>query len=176
MKHHRKRGRARRKRLHARVHGGPASTSGAAAQADAATPDLAGAVAPPNGATSYGDEAPNLDAMVSALLAEAQATEAQAQAAAEAQARALEVPVPAEAPLGEQGESEEPREERHEEVGHAPHARHRTAIARTHATPVRTRQRLVYLLAGITVAVLVIAVLSWMEWWDLTPVSLPDPQ
>src|SRR6266851_4037738 len=159
MKHHRKRGRARRKRLRARVHGGPASTSGAAERATAATPDLAGAVAPPNGATSYGDEAPNLDAMVSALLAEAQATEAQAQAAAEAQARALEVPVPAEAPLGEQGESEEPRDERDgEEVGHAPHARHRTAIARTHATPVRTRQRLVYLLAGITVAVLVIAV------------------
>jgi len=88
---------------------------------------------------------------------------------------ALELPVKAEMPLVAEDVVRE--DEAEDPAGRAAHLRRRSGIPRTHVTPARTRQRLVYLAAGIVVAVLVITVLSWMEWWDLAPVSLlPAPE
>ena len=205
MKHHRKRGRrGRRRGSYAHVQAGHAPTPGASSVATVATSDVhavdvhpvdvhtvearsanvpaadlaapplaAAALAPPNGAAPHADESPNLDAMVSALLAaEAHAAEAQAQAQAEAQVAALEIPVPAAAPAGL-----EPLEEAGPHgAERAAHVHRRSSIPRTRLTRARSHQRLIYLVAGIMVAILVVAVLSWMEWWDLSPVSLPAPE
>jgi hypothetical protein len=71
---------------------------------------------------------------------------------------------------------EPPEEAGPREAERAAHVHRRSSIPRTHLRPARSHQRLVYLLAGIIVAILVVAVLSWMEWWDLSAVSLPDPE
>jgi hypothetical protein len=144
------------------------------AAVDLAAPLAAAALATPNGAAPYADAPPNLDAMVSALLAaEAHAAAAQAQAQAEAQVAALEIPVPAPVPAGLEPLEEEAGQGAAE---HAPHVHRRSSIRRIRLTPSRTRHRLVYLAAGIMAAIFVVAVLSWMEWWDLSAVSLPDPE
>jgi hypothetical protein len=169
MKHHRKRGRrGRRRGFRADVH----STDVAAAVDLAAPPLAAAALAPPNGAAPHVPEPQNLDAMVSALL-EAEAHAAEAQAQADAQVKALEIPVPAEAPAGLEPLAEEPGQDGAER---AAHVHRRSSRPRPHLAPVRTHQRLVYLAGGIMAAILVVAVLSWLEWWDLSPISLPAPE
>ena len=179
MRHHRKRGRrARRRGFHGRAQAGGVAPPADGTLATVAVAVPSRAAAPVNGGPAHAPEPPNLDAMVSALLeAEAHAAEAQARALAEAQAHveALELPVKAEMPLVAEDVVRE--DEAEDPAGRAAHLRRRSGIPRTHVTPARTRQRLVYLAAGIVVAVLVITVLSWMEWWDLAPVSLlPAPE
>jgi hypothetical protein len=148
MRHHRKRGRRDRKK----------------ALRQASSTPVKGATAP---------EPPNLDAMVSALLeAEAHAAEAQAQALAETQAHveALRV-VPVALAAGEDSADSTAEPVRTPEQ-EAVRARHRSVIDRPHTSPAQTRRRVVYVTAGLVVTVLVVTVLSWMEWWDLSAVSL----
>ena len=90
---------------------------------------------------------------------------------------ALEVRATWEAPSIAEDEAPSDGEVHAEDREARARAHRRSVIDRPHITPVQARQRLVYLGAGIVVAVLVIAVLGWMEWWDLSAVSLlPAPQ
>jgi hypothetical protein len=180
MKHHRRRGRrARRKGFHGRAQvGGPPAGAGHPLESVVAERPPA----PVDGGVVHSPESPILDDMVSALLeAEAHAAEEKALALAEAQAHieALAVPVVTEAPViaGDEAGETGAEIEAEDHDAFPARARRRSVIKRTHVTAVRSRQRLVYVAAGIVVAVLVIAVLSWMEWWDLSSVSLlPPPQ
>ncbi len=176
MKHHRKRGRrVRRRGFRGRAQAGAPAAGGGGALGSVAVSERP--EGPADDAVAHPPEPPNLDAMVSALLeAEAHAAEEKAHALAEAQAHmeALEVRMTAEAPAIAEDEAADGEAE--DDHGHA-RAHRRSVINRAHTTPVRTRQRIVYVGAGIVVVVLVIAVLSWMEWWDLSAVSLlPAPQ